>query len=100
MNFKTTFHCLVIKLENCSDDLLFNIATKISKHNCIVKTIDVDDYNSEKTISFISPDNKELILYKTEDVIKLYFDNTIKNISSVVEIYNDIIEYMNYSDVY
>ncbi|WP_373598503.1 hypothetical protein [Paraclostridium bifermentans] len=100
MNFKTTFHCLVIKLENCSDDLLFNIATKISKHNCVVKTIDVDEYNSEKTISFINPDNKDLILYKTEDVIKLYFDNTMTNISSVVEIYNDIIEYMNYSDVY
>lgn len=100
MNFKTTFHCLVLQLENCTDDLLFNIATKISKHNCTVKTIDVDDYNSEKTISFINQDNKELILYKTEDVIKLYFDNTMKNIAPVFDIYNDIVEYMNYSEVY
>ncbi|MDU6248120.1 MAG: hypothetical protein E6612_04265, partial [Paeniclostridium sordellii] len=80
-------------------DLLFNIATKISKHNCMVKTIDVDEYNSEKTISFINQDNKELILYKTEDVIKLYFDNTMKNIGPVFEIYNYIMEYMDYMEV-
>lgn len=99
MNFKTTYHCLVLRLENCTDDLLFNIATKISKHNCIVKTIDVDEYNSEKTISFANQDNKDLVLYKTDDVIKLYFDNTMKNISPVFEIYNDIVEYMDYIDV-
>ena len=96
MNFKTTYHCLVLKLENCNDDLFFNIATKISKHNCVVKDIDVDDYNNEKTISFMNADNKNLVLYKTESVLKLYFDNTMKNISSVFEIYNDVVEYIDY----
>ena len=100
MNFKTTYHCLVLKIESCTDDLFFNIATKISNHNCVVKTIDVDEYNNEKTIYFTNQDNKNLVLYKTDDIIKLYFDNNIKNISPVFEIYNDIVNYMDYRDVY
>ena len=96
MNFKTIYHCLVLRLENCSDDLFFNIATKISNHKCVVKDINVDEYNNEKIISFVNQDNKNLVLYKTESVMKLYFDNNMKDISSVVEIYNDIIKYIDY----